>query len=190
MELRTYDGKSFEKVDYKEKAASGREFQDCIFTQCNFSGSNFSGSKFIDCTFAGCNLSLLKLDQSTLSNVIFKDCKILGVNFHECSAFLFSVSFDGCVLDFASFAGRKMPKTNFIKCSLKETSFMQTILTGSKFDQCDLAGTIFNRTDLSNCNLVTAYNYQIDPEINKLNKASFAEHGLAGLLFKYGIKVV
>lgn len=67
---------------------------------------------------------------------------------------------------------------------------MQAILTGSKFDQCDLSGTIFNRTDLSNCNLVTAYNYQIDPEINELSKAAFAEDGLAGLLYKYGIKVV
>ena len=190
MEQLIHDNKTFEKITYAGKLIIGREFQDCVFKQCDFSDSTFSGSKFLDCTFEGCNLSLMKLSNATLQSVTFKDCKVLGVNFHECSDFLFSVEFINCTLDFASFAGKKMLKTSFSKCSLKETSFIQSILTSSRFDQCDMSGTVFNRTDLSSANFTTAYNYTIDPEINTLKKAVFSEQGLAGLLVKYGIKVV
>ncbi|MFD1256967.1 pentapeptide repeat-containing protein [Mucilaginibacter terrae] len=190
MEQLTYDDQTFEKVIYTGKFITGREFQDCVFKLCNFSDSTFSDNKFLDCTFEGCNLALMKLGNTSLQSVTFKDCKILGVNFHECSDFLFSVEFVNCTLDFASFAGKKMLKTNFSKCSLKETSFIQSILTGSQFHECDMGGTVFNRTDLSSVNFVTAYNYTIDPEINTLKKAVFAEQGLAGLLVKYAIKIV
>ena len=190
MQQLTHENKTFEKVVYTGQVIRGREFQDCIFKQCDLSGSEFSDNKFIDCVFEGCNLSLLKLGNTALQSITFKDCKILGVNFHECSDFLFSVSFDNCIIDFASFSGKKMPKTAFIKSSLKETSFVQAILTGSKFDQCDLLGTLFNRTDLSSVNFVTAYHYAIDPESNTLKKAVFSSQGLAGLLVKHQLKIL
>jgi len=190
MQQLNHENKTFEKIVYTGQLIKGREFQDCVFKQCDLSGSEFSGNKFIDCMFEGCNLSLLKLGNTSLQSVIFKDCKILGVNFHECSDFLFSVAFDNCIIDFASFSGKKMPKTTFSKCSLKEASFVQANLAGSKFEQCDLAGTMFNRTDLSSVNLATAYNFTIDPEINTMKKAVFAAEGLAGLLVKYQLKIV
>jgi len=190
MDQLIHNNKTFDKITYAGKVIIGREFQDCIFKQCDFSDSTFSGSKFLDCTFEECNLSLMKLGNTTLQSVIFKDCKILGVNFHECSDFLFSVAFNNCILDFASFAGKKMTKTNFFKSSLKEASFIQTILTSSKFEQCNLSGTIFNRTDLTGVNFSTAFNYTIDPEINSLKKAVFSSHGLAGLLVKHNITIV
>jgi len=190
MQQLIHENKTFEKVVYTGELIRGREFQDCTFKQCDLSNSEFSGSKFIDCIFEGCNLSMLKVGNTSLQSVTFKDCKILGVNFHECSDFLFSVAFENCIIDFASFNGKKMPKTNFVKCSLKETSFVQTNLTGSKFEQCDLSGTIFNRSDLSSVNFATAYNYTIDPEINTMKKAVFAAEGLAGLLAKHQLKIV
>ena len=190
MQELIHENKTFEKVVYTGQVIRGREFQDCTFKQCDLSDSEFLGSKFIDCVFENCNLSLLKLGNTALQSVTFEDCKILGVNFHECSDFLFSVSFNNCIIDFASFSGKKMPKTAFVKSSLKETSFVQAILIGSKFEQCDLLGTIFNRTDLSSVNFVTAYHYTIDPEINMLKKAVFTPDGLAGLLVKHQIKIV
>ena len=185
-----HENKNFEKITYAGQVIRGREFQDCVFKQCDLSDSEFSGNKFIDCVFDGCNLSMLKLRNTALQSVTFKNCKILGVNFHECSDFLFSVTFDNCIIDFASFSGKKMPKTTFVKSSLKENSFVQAILTGSKFDQCDLSGTLFNRTDLSSVNFANAYHYTIDPEINTLKKAVFSSDGLPGLLVKHQLKIV
>jgi len=190
MEQLNHDNKTFEKVVYAQKAIMGREFQDCTFKQCDFSNSNFAGNKFLDCAFEGCNLSLMKFGNTTLSNVVFKDCKILGVNFHECNDFLFSVEFHSCMLDYASFAGKKMPKTSFVMCSLKEASFVQAILIGSQFNQSNLSGTIFNRSDMRGVDFSTAYNYSIDPEINNVKKAVFSAHGLVGLLARHQLKIV
>jgi len=132
----------------------------------------------------------MKLNGAALNNAVFNNCKILGVNFSECQTMLFSVKFDGCILDYASFMGRKMVSTRFTKCSLKETTFSQANLSGSVFDQSDLSGAVFNRTDLTSVNFVTALHYSIDPEINNIKKAAFSADGLAGLLSKYQIRIV
>jgi uncharacterized protein YjbI with pentapeptide repeats len=190
MDQTTYDDHLFEKEIYIDKAVRGREFQSCTFRNCDFSNSTFTGNKFLDCTFDGCNLSMIKLDQSTLSDVVFKNCKVLGVNFSKCTDFLFSVAFDNCILDYSSFMGKKMVKTKFSKSILKEVTFSQAVLTGSTFSETDLTNAIFNRTDLSAVNFVTAFNYDIDPEINNLKKATFSSQGLEGLLTKHQIKVV
>jgi uncharacterized protein YjbI with pentapeptide repeats len=190
MDQTTYDDHIFEKEIYADKAIRGREFQSCTFRNCDFSNSTFAGNKFLDCTFDSCNLSMIKLDQTTLNDVIFKNSKVLGVNFSKCTDFLFSVAFDNCILDYSFFMGKKMVKTKFSKSTLKEVSFSQTVLTGSIFSETDLTNAIFNRTDLSAVNFVTAFNYNIDPEINNLKKAIFSSQGLEGLLTKHQIKVL
>lgn len=190
MEALVHDDKVFEEISHAGKTVSGREFNGCTFKRCDLSDSNFTNNKFIECVFDGCNLSMMKLAKSSLNNVEFKNCKILGVNLSDCQDFLFSVAFEGCILDYASFMGKKMPKTRFVKSSLKEVSFSQANISGSVFDDCDLNGAIFNRTDLSGANFITAYNYDIDPEINLVKKASFSAQGIHGLLSKYQIRIV
>jgi fluoroquinolone resistance protein len=178
----TYDDQTFEKLVLTDSITRHKEFQSCTFRNCDFSNSTFTRNKFLECTFEECNLSMANFEASTMND--------MGVNFTKCEDFLFGVSFDGCILDYASFAGKKMVKTKFKRSSLKEVSFTQTNLTGSVFDECDLLETVFNRTDLTSVNFTTAYNYILDPELNALKKAVFAMTGLEGLLTKYGIKVV
>jgi fluoroquinolone resistance protein len=190
MELIIHDNKTFEGIDYKHKRVSDREFQSCMFIKCDLSNSIFSNNKFLDCVFDGCNLSMMNLPGSILNNVEFKNCKILGLNFSECHNLLFTVMFDGCILDYASFMSKKMLNTRFVKTSLKETTFSLANLAGSMFDQCELSGTVFNRTDLSSVNFATSYNYTIDPEINNIHKATFSADGLPGLLAKHQLKIV
>jgi fluoroquinolone resistance protein len=186
----SYDDKTFEKIILTNTITRHIEFQSCTFRNCDFSNSTFTRTKFLDCTFDGCNLSMANFDASTMNDVVFKGCKILAVNFSKCEDFLFGVGFEDCILDYASFAGKKMVKTKFKRSSLKEVSFTQTNLTSSVFEECNLMETVFNRTDLTSVNFTTAYNYILDPELNVLKKAIFAMTGLEGLLTKYGIKVV
>lgn len=185
-----HDDKTFEDISYAGTAVSGSEYNGCTFKKCDFSNSDFGNNKFIDCVFDGCNLTMMKLAKSTLSSVEFKNCKVLGVNFTDCIDFLFSVGFDGCILDYSSFMLKKMPKTRFSKSTLKEVTFTQANISGSVFDDCDLNGAVFNRTDVSNTNFITAYNYDIDPEINFVKKAAFSARGIHGLLSKYQLRIV
>jgi fluoroquinolone resistance protein len=133
---------------------------------------------------------MIKLSGTTLNNAVFRDCKILAVNFNDCENFLFSIlRAESCNLDLTSFLGKKMLKTEFIKSSMKEVNFELANLSGSVFDQVDLSGASFYKTDLTAADFTTAYNFDIDPESNTLKKASFSIEGLSGLLRKYHIKI-
>jgi uncharacterized protein YjbI with pentapeptide repeats len=126
---------------------------------------------------------------TSLKTVYFKNCKLLGIHFNTCTDFLFQVSFQDCVLDYASFANKKMPKTNFIACSMKETGFINTQLSNAIFDNCNLDNAIFNDSQLAGADFRSAYNYKIDPEYNPMKKAKFSVQGIVGLLGKYDIKI-
>jgi fluoroquinolone resistance protein len=190
MDNLTYDNQTFADLNHTDKKTNGREFENCTFKKCDFANSDLSNNKFLDCTFDGCNLTMIKLGRSTLNDVVFKNCKILGVNFHECQDFLFAVTFDTCILDYSSFMGKKMLKTQFGKSSLKEANFTQVNLSGSVFNECDLSGAIFSQTDLTSVNFSAAYNFDIDPELNYMKKAIFSAGGLPGLLSKHQLKIV
>lgn len=189
MENLIHVHKTFEKINYKDKKATNREFEDCIFKNCDFSNSDFSYSTFMDCEFIDCNLSLVQLTGTSLKTASFKNCKLLGIQFHNCADFLFSVTFQDCVLDYASFANKKMTKTKFDSCSMKEVTFIGTNLINSFFANCNLDHAIFNDTQLAGANFATAYNYKIDPEHNPMKKAVFSSQGILGLLDKYDIKI-
>jgi uncharacterized protein YjbI with pentapeptide repeats len=122
-----------------------------------------------------------------LKNVTFSGCKLLGVNFSDCSDSLFSVGFEGSLLDYCSFSKKKMVKTSFNNSSLKGADFSECDLTGSLFRNCDLENTVFNRTILKEVDFRTAINFSIDPENNNIRKARFSLSGLAGLLNRYDL---
>ena len=50
-------------------------------------------------------------------------------------------------------------------------------------------GAKFENSILEKADLRTSRNYLIDPELNKIKKAKFSIHGIAGLLAKYDIEI-
>ncbi|MES2284965.1 MAG: pentapeptide repeat-containing protein [Bacteroidota bacterium] len=189
MEAINHENKVFEKVSYSQKELKKRIFEKCTFNSCDFSNSNLSANVFNECSFNNCNMAMTKLNKTKLTDVFFKDCKLIGINFFECNDFMFSVNFENCLLDYASFASKKMAKTNFNTTSLKETNFSNADISGASFQNCNLEGTIFNKTLLKNTDFTGAYNYTIDPNENFIKKARFSKDRLEGLLTKYDITI-
>lgn len=190
METIIHQHKKFENLDYAGKVVQQREFEKCSFLACDFSESNFSNNRFTSCTFIGCNMGLMKLQHTTLDGVVFKDCKLIGINFHECADLLFSLQFDGCLADYASFANKRMSKTRFSNSSLKSAVFESTILNKAIFDNTDLQGAVFNKANLQEADFTTAYNFLIDPEQNMMKKAKFSAQSLPSLLYRYDLQIV
>lgn len=190
MEEVYYCQEKFTKVDATIEVLTNKEFDECSFDNCDFSRSNLSGTCFTDCTFTDCNMSLIQLKNTGLKNVHFVHCKLIGIAFHEADDFLFQVQFTDCILDFASFSYKKMPKTQFTGCSLKEVTFQGTQLQQAVFADCDLQLTLFNETNLSGADFTSARNYSIDPDYNILKDAHFLANGLAGLLTKYDLSII
>lgn len=191
METETYhQNKTFSAINYAEQELIGREFDKCNFKQVDFSNCKIQNCIFSDCVLEDCNLSLAQLTKTGLSSVQFKNCKLLGVDFTKVRDFSFAVSFDNCILDYASFSRKKLRNTLFKKCRLQEASFQESDLTGSIFADCDLSRTSFSNTILYETDFTSAYNFSIDPDQNKMKKAKFSVSGLAGLLEKYNLIVV
>jgi fluoroquinolone resistance protein len=143
----------------------------------------------MECQFESCNLSLIKLSDSGLQNIILKDCKLSGADFSKSRDFLFEANFNNCILDNAIFYKKKNKGAKFADCSMVETDFTEADLTDVHFINCNLNRTFFNHTTLKNADLLTSYNFIIDPDINMLKKARFSVHGLPGLLAKYDIRI-
>ena len=165
------------------------DYENCVFINCDLSNANLSQRVFLDCEFNTCNLSSANLVKTAFKNVKFINCKLLGLHFENCDDFLFEVDFDNCLLNLSSFYKLKLKKTRFKNSNLSEVDFIEADLTSADFDNCDLAGAKFEKTILEKADLRTSHNYSIDPEINKIKKAKFSIHGIAGLLDKYDIEI-
>lgn len=176
-----FDGKSYADGLHKEV------FDNCTFSKCDFSNAKIISCSFTDCFFNDCNLSMVNLGLSTLNNVHFRNCKILGVKFNHCHDFIFHVDFDNCILDYSSFERRKMSKTRFKDASLKGVDFGEADIKQSKFIESDLDEAIFYNTSMQEADFTTAYNYGIDLSQNQIKKARFSKDGLAGLLSQFDI---
>ena len=135
-------------------------------------------------------MSMAKLNNCQLNNVTFKECKLLGLNFTDCADFLFIVKFDNCVLDYSSFVRKKMVKTSFINSSMKNVDFTECDVTKSIFSNTDMLNALFSKTILKEVDFLTAFNYIIDPEKNRIKKAKFSLAGIPGLLAKYDLEIL
>ncbi len=184
-----HEDQAYVNVTYSGQKLVQTEFDGCSFLNCDFSEADFSESDFVDCKFENCNFAATKFVGTGMKSVQFTECKLIGINFDSCSDFLFSVNFRKCILDYSSFAEKKMKKTIFLGCSLKEADFSGTDLSSAVFDDCDLYQTVFHRTNLEKADFRTAVNYALDPEQNKIRKARFSYSGIVGLLRKYDIDV-
>ncbi len=177
----------FESKNFSGQKLSAQEYDNCLFESCDFTDSNLSAITFLECRFENCNLGNVMLKEASFQDVQFSGCKLLGVDFGNCNDFMFSVNFDDCILDYASFYGFHMKHTIFKTCSLKEADFTQANLQDSVFQHCNLSKSVFENTNLEKVDFSTSEHYTIDPEKNRLKKAKFNEKGLIGLLTKHDL---
>lgn len=184
-----FEEETFTNADFTGDSLPEGEFEECTFLNCDFSNSSFSQRRFTSCEFTGCNLSLVKLLDTSLQEVKFQDCKMLGLQFGACHRFGFAVSFENCVLNHSSFYQVNLKRTLFRNCKLPEVDFTEGDLSNAVLESCDLARASFDHTILEKADFRTSYHYSIDPEINRIRKAKFSESGLAGLLDKYNIEI-
>lgn len=188
-DITIHEKKEFKNIDYSEKSLRNREFIQCKFDVCIFTKSDLRNNSFEDCIFENCNFSMTIIDDAGFRNVTFIGCKIQGVDFTRCSKFMFSFRFENCSLDYCTFYGTKLKKTNFINCSLKEVDFSNTDLSEAIFTNSDFSGAIFSNTLLEKADFRSATNFSIDPEFNKVKKAKFNAFQLEGLLHKYQLDI-
>jgi fluoroquinolone resistance protein len=189
MAERYFESGSFEDLVLCETGLAGNEYEGCTFIRCNFSGVSLNGIVFSDCTFEDCNLAAVPLQKAAFRNVTFKNCRLLGLQFADCNPFLLELRFEDCQMQLCSFYQLKIPKTVFHNCQLREADFTQTDVTAGVFERCDLALAVFENSILEKADFRNAFDYVIDPTINRIRKARFSIDGVAGLLQQLDIEI-
>jgi len=184
-----FEDKVFEKTDFSATGFPLGEYDNCQFVNCNLANVQLGSCVFSECTFTGCNLSTASLHATSLRDVRFEQCKLLGLHFDTCDKFLIEFAFDNCIMDLCTFYQLRIKKTVFRNCSLCEADFSEADLNAAVFDRCNLQQAQFDRCNLEETDFRTAYNYTIDPAVNKIKKARFSLAGLPGLLARYDIDI-
>ncbi len=189
MKKTLIEGKTIQGIGFNKNDGEVLEYENCHFKNCDFSEADLSGCIFTDCRFDTCNLSLAKLDKTALRTVHFTHCKMLALRFDSCNSFGLELGFENCRLDHSSFYGTKIKKTVFLNSQLVECDFAECDLSGSVFSNCDLTGTLFENTILEYTDFRTAFNFTLNPEMNRVKKAKFSLAGLPGLLSHLPIEI-
>ncbi|MCB9170942.1 MAG: pentapeptide repeat-containing protein [Flavobacteriales bacterium] len=186
---RIIEDRVFQQLLQQGAALRELRFEHCTFERCDLSSADLGRSRFTECAFIGCDLSLMKLVGASLQQVVFRECKLMGVDFSVCSEMLFHITCVDCPMDHAVFEKRVMPGTRFTRCSLQGAVFEEADLQGGVFDDCDLADAVFAGTDLRRADLTTARDLRIDPRRNDLRNARFSVEGALSLLATFGVEV-
>lgn len=189
MSMTLFEDRTFTGADLRPEAFTGIEFEHCTFRSGQWMAADLRHARFSDCIFEQCDLSNARVTGAGFRTVVFKGCKLLGVQFDQCNTFLLAMHFENCRLDLSSFRSLALRGARFTACSLVEADFSGSDLGKASFADSDLAGAIFDRTVLEGTDLREARNFTIDPEHNRVKGALFSLHGLPGLLMRYGIKV-
>lgn len=184
-----YTDKIFDKTDFRSAPLAMGEYDGCRFAGCNFEEEHLSAIRFTDCEFEDCNLTNAQVNETALNEVSFLNCKLVGIHFYKCGGLLFSATFMGCQLNLASFYGMNLSNVTFKDCKLIEVDFTEANLSGLVLDACDLNRAIFSDTNLEKADFRTAFNFNIDPERNRLKQAKFSMQNVSGLLSKYGVVI-
>lgn len=184
-----FEDKEFKSIDFTENPLEKGDYEHCSFISCDFSKVDLSHFSFVDCTFEKCRFNLAKLYQTTIREVIFTECNLIGLHFERANTSMFSAQFISSQLDVSSFVKMPLRLCKFEKCKLKEVDFSSADLRSVSFEECDLTGTVFNNTNLEKADFRTAFNFIIQPDKNRLSKARFSKYGLEGLLRGFDIRV-
>lgn len=165
------------------------EYEQCKFNHCDFSNANFNNFRFVDCQFDGCNFSNCSVGDTSFRGVKIINSKVIGILFGNASKLGFDILFENSKLSHSSFFKVNLKKQKFINCILEDVDFAETDLSQAILDHCDLKGARFDRTNLEKTDFRTSYNYDINPNINKIKKAKFGAAQMHGLLSYLDISI-
>ena len=100
-------------------------YKNCIFKNCTgLTNSNLSQYVFINCQFIDCDLSLANFRETVLTDTIFENCELIGIQFDEIKQDPITIIFKSCKLMLSSFYNLNLKNSKFQNCNLNNTDFI------------------------------------------------------------------
>lgn len=180
---------TYKEIDFSQLSILEHEFENCTFENCHFVKANLTAVAFMDCKFINCDFVIPNMTNTGIKTSDFRGCKLMAVDFSNCSNFMFSPSFQDCMINSCNFEGNKMANTQFFYCKVKETSFYYCDLSESRFDNTEFQNTTFQDCNLMKSDFTDALGYSINPFNNKLKNARFSLPEAQSFLYFLDIEV-
>lgn len=184
-----FEDARFHGIDFSDLELRDYTFEDCVFERCSFREMALFGTSFRNCRFLNCQWILVKLNNTVLHDVEFKDSKLVGINFTDCNPFGFSPDFYDTVIDNCMFYHLNMKKRTMKNCKIFNTDFTETDFREADFSLSEFKETIIQACELGRADFRTARGYSIDPFTNKVKNAKFSFPGVCSFLGYLGIKI-
>tara|TARA_R110002049_G_scaffold137746_3_gene297786 strand:+ start:1027 stop:1623 length:597 start_codon:yes stop_codon:yes gene_type:complete len=189
-----YWSENFKSLDFSGIEISSKEFDGCTFDKCNFSEATFKRCNFVNCEFINCNLSIVKMQYSTFSDVCFRDSKLIGINWTTVAwpGLIYSspVKFYSSILNDCSFYGLSLQDLVLQECKAHNIDFREGDFSSSNFTDTELIGCSFLNTNLSRADFSGATGYDINIYQNIIKKAKFSRFEATRLLDSLEIELV
>lgn len=176
----------FKEIDLSDSIVKDKEFYKCSFENCFMNKTIFQNCRIEDCEFHNCDMSLSKLNESEFITVNFYESKMIGMNWTNAKN-IKDLKFDKCKLSHSTFYGLNLKLFIIKDCLAKEVDFTNANLNKANLTETDFEGSKFSNTDLTFADFTQAKNYNIDPNYNKIKKASFSVPEVLTLLQGFDI---
>jgi uncharacterized protein YjbI with pentapeptide repeats len=194
IEKDEYYSEAFSCLNFSGKIVDSTTFDNCTFRECDFTEAVFNKSKFIECTFVRCNLSVVKVGLSRFLDVVFDECKVIGVDWTGalwpsiklCSP----IKFYKCIINDSIFFGLNLGELVIEECKAHDVDFREGDFSESNFSHTDFHGSMFSETNLSGVSFIEAENYNIDINFNDVKRAKFSRYEAIRLLDSLDIELV
>jgi uncharacterized protein YjbI with pentapeptide repeats len=166
-----------------------KEFVGCTFERCRFVGSVFEQCRFDGAVFRDCDLSVIKLPNTSLVDVRFEGCKLIGVDWTAVSTRFLRMSFDRCLLSNSTFARMDLQGLVLVACTCHDCDFLGANLARATCHNTDFAKSRFVQANLSKADFTGATRYLIDPTMNTVKGAIFSLPEAVSLLRGLGVVI-
>jgi fluoroquinolone resistance protein len=189
-----YWSETFSGLNISGTEIAAKEFDGCTFRECDFSEATFTRCNFVDCEFIKCNLSIVKIEYSKFSDVLFRESKLIGINWTKVSwpglIFTAPVKFYKSILNDCSFYGLALQDLVIEECKAHSVDFREGDFSNANFTYTDFSGSFFVNTNLSGTDFAEATDYDIDVFQNTIKRARFSRFEAVRLLDSLEIELV
>ncbi len=184
-----HDDRIFRKRDFRTDSPEPGEYTACTFEDCVFAGVDLSDLRFVECVFRRCDLSNTKLYRTSLREVRFEACKMLGLRLDSAHAFGLSIAAETCMLDHGVFHKVNLGKSTFHACSFQSADFTECLAEGAVLRNCTLTGADFTGARLVNADLRGSTGFAADPRTTAVQGLRLDADQLPGLVAAFGVRV-
>lgn len=189
-----YWSKVFDTNNFSGKTWVENTFEACTFNRCDFRETVFSRCHFIDCEFISCNLSLVKIKYSQFSDVVFRESKLVGIDWTKVDwsnlMLCIPIKFYQSVVNDCSFYGLSLTEIVIEECKAHNVDFREGNFNRCNFTKTDFSNSLFDNTNLTEADFSEATNYHVDIYRNNIKRAKFSRLEAVCLLESLDIVLV